>query len=63
MPTLGFDIKTTKSMFDINVWGMMRVTQAFAPLLIAVNGTIANISSVDTAVPPPWLGKTSEDIK
>ncbi|KAL9116371.1 MAG: hypothetical protein Q9187_007106 [Circinaria calcarea] len=56
MPTLDFDIETAKSMFDINVWGMMRVTQAFAPLVIAAKGTVANISSIGTAVPSPWLG-------
>ena len=57
MPTLDFDIETAKSMYDINVWGMVRVTQAFAPLVIAAKGTIVNISSIATSVNTPWMGK------
>ncbi len=56
MPTLDFDIETAKSMYDINVWGMVRVTQAFAPLVIAAKGTIVNISSIATSVNTPWMG-------
>ncbi|KAL9117376.1 MAG: hypothetical protein Q9187_006087, partial [Circinaria calcarea] len=58
MPTLYFDIKTVKSMFDINVWGMIHVTQAFVPLMNAAKGTIANVSSIGTAVPSPGLERS-----
>ena len=57
MPTLDFDIDTAKSMYDINVWGMVRVTQAFAPLVIAAKGTIINISSIAPCVHTPWMGE------
>ena len=57
MPTLDFDIDTAKSMYEINVWGMVRVTQAFAPLVIAAKGAIINISSIAPCVHTPWMGK------
>ena len=57
MPTLNFDVDTAKSMYDINVWGMVRVTQAFAPLVIAAKGTIINISSIAPCVHTPWMGE------
>jgi 1-acylglycerone phosphate reductase len=56
MPTLDFDIDEAKTMYDINVWGTIRVTQAFAPLLIAAKGTIVNICSISTSVNTPWMG-------
>lgn len=57
MPTLDFDIRIAKKMFDINVWGLIRVTQEFAPLVIAAKGTVVNISSISTSVLTPWMGK------
>ena len=57
MPTLDFDVETAKRMYDINVWGMIRVTQAFMPLVITAKGTIVNISSIATCVNTPWMGK------
>ena len=58
MPTLDFDLDTAKKMYEINVWGMLRVTKALAPLVIAAKGVIANISSISTAVNTPWMGKS-----
>lgn len=60
MPTLDFDIETAKKMYDINVWGMLRVTQAFAPLIIANKGTIANVSSIAPRVNTPWMGRLAD---
>ena len=57
MPTLDFDIGTASKMYDINVWGMVRVTQTFAPLLIAAKGTVVSISS-SASVNTPWMGKS-----
>ncbi|KAI4285067.1 MAG: hypothetical protein L6R38_000963 [Xanthoria sp. 2 TBL-2021] len=56
MPTLDFDIETAKQMYDINVWGMVRVTQMLAPCVIAAKGTIVNISSIAPSVNTPWMG-------
>ncbi|KAL8881771.1 MAG: hypothetical protein Q9198_001093 [Flavoplaca austrocitrina] len=56
MPTLDFDIETAKQMYEINVWGTVRVTQIFAPCVIAAKGTILNISSIAPCVNTPWMG-------
>ena len=58
MPTLDFDIELAKEMFDINVWGAVRVTQAFADLVIAAKGTVVNICSISTSVNTPWMGES-----
>ena len=56
MPTLDFDIETAKQMYDINVWGTLRVIQACVDLAIAVKGTVVNICSISTSVNTPWMG-------
>lgn len=33
-PTLDFDVERAKAMYDINLWGAVRVMQVFAPLVI-----------------------------
>ena len=60
MPILDTNLETAKSMFEINIWGMLRVTQAFAPLVIAAKGTIVNISSVAASLNTPWIGELVE---
>ncbi|KAI9710658.1 MAG: hypothetical protein M1820_002491 [Bogoriella megaspora] len=55
-PTLDFNIDDVKNMYDINVFGHLRVTQAFAPLVIEAKGTIVNISSISTVCHTPWMG-------
>ena len=56
MPTLDVDIDSAKEMFDINVWGTVRVTQAF-DLIIAAKGTVVNKCSISMNVVPPWIGE------
>lgn len=56
MPLLDTSIGDAKRMFDVNVWGMLAVTQAFAPLLIEAGGVVLNISSVAGAVCMAWQG-------
>ena len=34
MPTIDVDIDKAKQLYDTNVWGVLRVTQAFIPLLM-----------------------------
>ena len=58
MPTLDFNIAAAKEMFEINVWGLIRTTQVFVPLLVAAQGTIINISSISTVVHTPWMGES-----
>ena len=54
-PILDFDIETAKSMYDINLWGAVRVTQVFAPLVIAAKGTIVYTCSISSCCRTPWL--------
>lgn len=55
-PVLDTDIENAKRVFDVNVWGMLAVTQAFAPLIIAAKGCIVNIGSVTGTMHSPYLG-------
>lgn len=57
MPLLDADIAEAKMTYDINVWGLLAVTQAFAPLLIRAQGAICNISSVLGEMVYAWQGK------
>ncbi|KAH8795516.1 putative short-chain dehydrogenase/reductase [Hyaloscypha finlandica] len=43
-------------MFDVNVFALIAVTQAFSPLLIASKGTIVKIGSIVGKIPLPWQG-------
>jgi NAD(P)-dependent dehydrogenase (short-subunit alcohol dehydrogenase family) len=61
-PLQHLPIEEFKYNFDVNVFGLMRVTQAFLPLLGArlnhtnVPGRILNISSVSGKLSAPFLG-------
>lgn len=55
-PLLETDLETTRSLFDVNVFGVLRVTQAFAPLLIAAAGCVVNVCSILGHVNMPWKG-------
>ena len=62
-PMQHLDIAEYQRQFDINVFGVQRVTQAFLPLLGASlttemrqKGMIINISSISSVVTTPFLG-------
>lgn len=55
MPVLDWDIDKAQALYDTNVWGSIRTTQAFAELLIASRGRIVNMSSMGCIVNLPWL--------
>ena len=57
MPTLDVNIDDAKKLFDVNLWGTLAVSQAFAPLLIAAKGTIVNISSISSHLYLPWFSE------
>jgi NAD(P)-dependent dehydrogenase (short-subunit alcohol dehydrogenase family) len=46
LPLLDVDITKAKEQYDVNVWGVLAVTQAFFPLLRAARGTVVNQCSV-----------------
>lgn len=46
MPLLDAPVAKIKQNFDVNVFGLIEVTQAFFPLLRAAQGTVINQSSI-----------------
>ena len=51
VPALDIDFAEVQSVFESNVFAVMRLCQAFAPLLIQSKGTIINIGSVAARIP------------
>lgn len=49
-------METARQLFNVNVFGVLDVTQAFGPLLIASKGIIVNAGSVVGRVPMPFCG-------
>lgn len=56
MPVLDEDLQACRRLFEVNVWGALAVTQAFAPLVIAARGTIVFVTSVAGYVNVPYMG-------
>lgn len=50
-----------KQVYDVNVWGPLAVTQAFAPLVIKSRGIIANFSSIGCKIPMCWAGTADQN--
>ncbi|MFZ1721884.1 MAG: SDR family oxidoreductase [Microgenomates group bacterium] len=55
-PVLDFSIEEVQTQFDTNVYGVLRVTKAFLPLLKKAKGTIINLSSINGRVSFPLYG-------
>ncbi|MCJ1394804.1 hypothetical protein MMC18_007684 [Xylographa bjoerkii] len=55
-PILDADMEEARALFDVNFWGVIAVTQAFAPLLIDAKGTVVNISSISSGFNDPYRG-------
>ena len=51
VPALDIDFEEVQGVFDSNVFAVMRLCQAFAPLLIQSKGIIINIGSVSAEIP------------
>ncbi|KAF4990246.1 hypothetical protein FDECE_14453 [Fusarium decemcellulare] len=45
-PVLDVDIEQAMKLFDVNFWGVLRMIQTFATLLIDAKGTIVNMGSI-----------------
>jgi NAD(P)-dependent dehydrogenase (short-subunit alcohol dehydrogenase family) len=56
MPLLDAQIDKAKEVYETNVWGVLRMVQGFADLLIAREGRVVNLSSVGAVVNTPWIG-------
>ncbi|KAJ6440988.1 short-chain dehydrogenase/reductase [Purpureocillium lavendulum] len=55
-PILDSDLDFSRKMFEVNFFGRVATTQAFAPLLIQAKGTVLNIGSIAGVCPQPWKG-------
>ena len=55
-PVLDIDLSEAKHVFDINFWGALTVTQAFAPLVIKAKGSVVNITSIAGHINVPYMG-------
>jgi len=51
MPAVDLDIDDVEACFRTNVFGVMRMCKAFAPLVIAAKGTIVQIGSIAGVMP------------
>lgn len=58
-PSAEVDIEQVQWLFDVNVFGVYRVTQAFAPLIIESRGRILNIGSIAGNIGIRFLGPYS----
>lgn len=56
-PVLDIDIGAAQRLFDVNLWGPLRMIQAFADLLVASRGRIVNVSTSASVVYSPWVCK------
>ncbi|KAK3685827.1 putative short-chain dehydrogenase/reductase [Podospora appendiculata] len=56
MPLLDTSVTEAKKLYDVNVWAVLAVTQAFAPLLIKAHGAVLNIASVAGVLEMAWSG-------
>ncbi|KAJ7938472.1 NAD(P)-binding protein [Mycena leptocephala] len=55
VPATDINIDEVKGMFEVNLFGVMRMVQEFAPLLIASgDGRIVNIGSITGVMPYPF---------
>lgn len=51
VPATEVDIDEVRNLFEVNLYGVMAMCQAFAPLLIAAKGTIVQIGSLVALMP------------
>ncbi|KAJ7153456.1 NAD(P)-binding protein [Mycena crocata] len=54
VPATDVNIDDVKAMFEVNLFGVMRMVQEFAPLLLAAEGRIVNIGSISGIMPYPF---------
>lgn len=55
MPVLDTDIDEARRIFEVNIFGLLAVTQAFAPFVIAAKGTVVNNSPIAGCCYPPYM--------
>ncbi len=58
-PLIEVDEKDVRWLFDVNIFGVFKVTQAFAPLIIESKGRITTIGSIAGTLSGPMYGPYS----
>jgi len=58
-PVEGLDLEALRLQFEVNLFGQVRVSQAFLPALRAGRGRIVNMSSIAGKVAQPFMGPYS----
>jgi NAD(P)-dependent dehydrogenase (short-subunit alcohol dehydrogenase family) len=58
-PLIDVDEKEMQSIFDVNVFGVYRVTKAFAPMIIEAKGRVVTISSISGILSGSFFGPYS----
>jgi 1-acylglycerone phosphate reductase len=56
VPLLDVSLDEAKKLYDVNVWGILATTQAFAPMLIKAKGTVCNMTSTAACMPFAYGG-------
>ncbi|KAK9482626.1 hypothetical protein V1527DRAFT_475748 [Lipomyces starkeyi] len=56
IPLLDAPLDEAKKLYNLNVWSIVAMTQAFVPMLIRAKGVIANISSIAAKLTFAWSG-------
>lgn len=59
MPGIDVDMRRVRDVFEVNFFGVVETTQAFAPLVTAAQGTIVNICSANSLLTMPWMSEYS----
>lgn len=59
MSAIDADMDYAKALFDVNVFGTMRMCRTFANLVIAARGLVVNVSSIITAFSVPFSSSYS----
>ncbi|KIA75669.1 oxidoreductase [Aspergillus ustus] len=54
MPALDTDVDEARKMFDVNLLGVLAITQAFFPLVRESRGCIMNMGSITGVLNAPW---------
>jgi 1-acylglycerone phosphate reductase len=55
-PILDADIDFARKVMDVNLFGRVAVTQAFAAMILKSKGIVLNIGSIAAVSPSPWAG-------
>jgi 1-acylglycerone phosphate reductase len=56
-PIIEADLGVMRQVYDVNVFGLLAVTQALVPMLIKAKGNVVNICSTAGIMPLAWRGK------